>query len=135
LGAPVFWGVAMAFCSLLPIGASIVWLPASIGLLLTGNVTRGVLMLVFGLVGISGVDNVLRPMLLSGKTHISGLVIFFGLFGGAAAFGLIGLVIGPMVLVTTSRLLEYLRRPGLDDTTVSDGGSLVGATASPLEAK
>jgi len=121
LGAPVFWGVVMAFCSLLPIGASIVWLPAGIGLLLSGAVTRGVLMLVVGLFGISGVDNVLRPALLSGKTSISGFVIFFGLLGGAAAFGLIGLVIGPIILVVTSQLLDYLRRPGLeDDSTIPD---------------
>jgi len=125
IGAPVFWGVVMAFCSLLPIGASIIWLPAGIGLLLSGSTTRGVLMLVVGLFGISGVDNVLRPALLSGKTSISGFVIFFGLLGGGAAFGLIGLVIGPIILVVTSQLLEYLRRPGLeDDSPVPDNPPL-----------
>jgi len=113
VGAPVFWGVVMAFCSLLPVGASIVWLPAGIGLLLSGEITRGVLMLVVGTFGISMVDNVLRPMLLAGKTSISGFVIFFGLLGGAAAFGLVGLVIGPIILVTTAQLLDNLRRPGL----------------------
>src|SRR5262249_15310426 len=48
VGAPVFWGVVMAFVSLLPVGASIVWLPASIGLLLSGETTRGILLLLVG---------------------------------------------------------------------------------------
>jgi predicted PurR-regulated permease PerM len=54
-------------------------------------------------------DNILRPLLLSGRTSVSGLVIFFGLLGGVAAFGFIGLVIGPIILVTTGRLLTMIR--------------------------
>jgi predicted PurR-regulated permease PerM len=57
------------------------------------------------------VDNVLRPILLSGRTQISGLIVFFGLLGGAAAFGFIGLVIGPIILIITARIVETLRRP------------------------
>jgi predicted PurR-regulated permease PerM len=63
------------------------------------------------------VDNVLRPLLLSGRTSVSGLIIFFGLLGGVAAFGFIGLVIGPIVLVITARLVEDLNHPDrLDDS-------------------
>lgn len=114
LGAPVFWGVVLALCSLLPVvGAALVWAPAGLWLLLSGETARGVIMLVVGVLGISMVDNVLRPVLLSGRTQASGLVIFFGLLGGAAAFGFIGLVIGPIILVTTGRLLEMLLRPDL----------------------
>jgi predicted PurR-regulated permease PerM len=127
--APVFWGVVTAFCSLLPIvGAALVWLPAAIGLMISGEIGRGVVMLLLGAFGISMADNVLRPLVLSGRTSVSGLVIFFGLLGGAAAFGFIGLVIGPIVLVTTMRLLEHLRRPDLvesalpDDRTAAAGG-------------
>ena len=112
IGAPVFWGVVMGICSLLPIvGAALVWVPAGIGLLLTGAIGSGVIMLLVGAFGISLVDNVLRPLLLSGRTSMNGLVIFFGLLGGAAAFGFIGLLIGPIILVTTARLLGALRRP------------------------
>ena len=112
LGAPIFWGFVIAFCSLLPVvGAAIVWLPAAVALLVSGAVTRGVVLLVVGTFGISMVDNVLRPVLLSGKTSISGFVVFFGLLGGAAAFGMIGLLIGPIILVIAGQLLENLRRP------------------------
>ena len=74
-------------------------------------------MLIVGVLGISMVDNVLRPLLLSGRTQVNGLVIFFGLLGGAAAFGFIGLVIGPIILVTTGRLLGLLLRPALSIDT------------------
>ena len=114
LGAPVFWGVVLAFCSLIPVvGAALVWAPAGLWLLLSGETGRGVGMLVVGVLGISMVDNVLRPLMLSGRTQVSGLVVFFGLLGGAAAFGFIGLVIGPIILVTTGRLLGMLLRPNL----------------------
>ena len=128
--APVFWGAVMAFSSLLPaVGAALVWAPAAIGLLLWGEVGRGLLLLLIGALGISMADNVLRPLLLSGRTSVSGLVIFFGLLGGAAAFGFVGLVIGPIVLVTTARLLKSLRRPepGTEAPTSQD-------THDPLEA-
>src|SRR6185436_8308516 len=116
-----FWGIVMGFASLLPVvGATLIWIPAGIGLLLSGEVWRGVALLLMGTFGISMADNVLRPLLLTGKTSISGFVVFFGLLGGAAAFGFIGLVIGPIILVTTARLLEILRRPGQVDGAVPD---------------
>ncbi len=118
IGAPVVWGVVLGLCSLLPVvGAAIVWVPTAIGLLLSGEIARGVILLLVGTFGISMIDNVLRPLLLSGKTSVSGLVIFFGLLGGVAAFGFIGLVIGPIILVITADLLEDLRHPDrLDDS-------------------
>jgi len=121
IGPPVFWGAVIALCSLLPVvGASIVWLPVGVALVLSGDTGRGVSMLLVGALGISMVDNVLRPLLLSGKTSVSGFVVFFGLLGGAAAFGFIGLVIGPIILVMTARLLEILRRPGQVDAAVPE---------------
>jgi predicted PurR-regulated permease PerM len=105
--APVLWGVTMTFCSLLPVvGATIVWLPAAIWLLLSGDITRGVILIVVGAGVIGLVDNFLRPMLLSGRTAASGLVVFLGLLGGVVAFGFIGLVLGPIVLVVATTLLE-----------------------------
>jgi predicted PurR-regulated permease PerM len=116
LGAPVLWGVAIAFCSLIPaIGSALVWLPAAVWLLVSGEVVRGVIMLLVGVLGIGLVDNILRPLLLSGRTAVSGLVIFFGLLGGVAAFGFVGLVVGPIILVITGSLLRLLSRPDRAD--------------------
>jgi predicted PurR-regulated permease PerM len=109
---PAFWGLIMALAALVPVvGAALVWVPAAISLLLSGDVARGVILFLVGTFGISMVDNVLRPILLSGRTQISGLIVFFGLLGGAAAFGFIGLVIGPIILIITARIVETLRRP------------------------
>jgi predicted PurR-regulated permease PerM len=133
LSAPVFWGVLMGFASLLPVvGAALVWGPAGIGLLLSGEIGRGGLLLLLGVFGISMADNILRPMLLSGRTSISGFIIFFGLLGGAAAFGLIGLVIGPIILVITGRLLETLHRPDLQDESTRTKDVIVAAKASRI---
>ena len=114
IGAPVFWGVVIAFCSLLPVvGAVLVWLPVALWLLLSGDIGRGVILLVVGTFGISMADNILRPLLLSTRSSVSGLVIFFGLLGGVAAFGFIGLVLGPIILVMTGSLLKLFARPDL----------------------
>ena len=108
---PVLWGVATAFCSLIPVvGSALVWVPGAIWLLLSGDIVRGVVLIVVGVLGIGMVDNVLRPILLSGRTSASGLVVFLGLLGGVSAFGFIGLVIGPIVLVTAGSLLTAFTR-------------------------
>ncbi len=114
--APAFWGVVMAFCSLIPVvGATLVWVPAALWLMLSGYIGRGLIMVAIGALGISMADNVLRPLLLSGRTRVNGLVIFFGLLGGVAAFGFIGLVIGPVILVVTGNLLKLFARPDIID--------------------
>jgi predicted PurR-regulated permease PerM len=117
--APVIWGVVMAMTSLIPVvGAALVWLPTALWLLLVGEVARGVVLLLIGGVGISLVDNILRPLLLSGRTSASGLVVFLGLLGGVSAFGFVGLVLGPVVLVTAGSLLRAFTRPGLIESSV-----------------
>jgi predicted PurR-regulated permease PerM len=109
--APVIWGVVMALCSLIPaVGAALVWVPTALWLLLSGDVARGVILMIVGVLGISLADNILRPLLLAGRTTASGLIIFIGLLGGAAAFGFIGLVLGPIVLVTAGSLLRVFSR-------------------------
>jgi predicted PurR-regulated permease PerM len=110
--APVIWGVATALCSLIPVvGSALVWVPAALWLLFAGEATRGIILVVVGVLGIGMADNVLRPVLLSGRTSASGLVVFLGLLGGVGAFGFIGLVLGPIVLVTAGSLLDAFTRP------------------------
>jgi predicted PurR-regulated permease PerM len=128
LRAPAFWGVVMAFCSLIPVvGAALVWVPAALWLLLSGSIGKGIAMVVVGALGISMADNVLRPLLLSGSTRVNGLIIFFGLLGGVAAFGFIGLVLGPVILVVTGNLIRMFARPDLveDSTTQPANGPTI----------
>ena len=108
---PVMWGVATAFCSLVPIvGSALVWVPATLWLLLAGEIGRAVILIIVGVLGVGMVDNVLRPLILSGRTSASGLVVFLGLLGGVSAFGFIGLVLGPIILVTAGSLLSAFTR-------------------------
>jgi predicted PurR-regulated permease PerM len=114
ISGPVIWGVVMGLCSLIPIvGAALVWVPTALWLLLSGEIMRGIILVVVGVLGISMADNVLRPILLAGRTSASGLVVFLGLLGGAGAFGFIGLVLGPIILVTAGSLLKVFSRPTL----------------------
>lgn len=107
LHAPLFWGVVMAFCALVPVvGTSLVWMPAALWFLAAGDWTRGVTLIVLGILVIGGIDNILRPLLISGKTSMNGLVLFISMLGGIAAFGLIGLVLGPVVAATLISLLK-----------------------------
>jgi predicted PurR-regulated permease PerM len=110
--SPAFWGVTMAFCSLIPVvGASIVWLPAALFLMITGEMTRGLILIAVCGGVVSSVDNFLRPMLLSGRTEMNGLVLLISLLGGVAAFGFVGLVLGPVVFATATSLLDTYRSP------------------------
>ena len=120
LGAPVFWGVIMGFFSLLPLGAWIVWLPVSIWLLLTGEVGRGVALLVIGAGGISMIDNFLRPWLLAGRTEMNGLLVFISLLGGMGAFGLIGLVLGPVIMATAISFVDAYATERRELTVIDD---------------
>ena len=112
LKEPVVWAVATAFCSLIPVvGSALIWVPAALWLLLSGDVVRGIILLVVGVVAIGMVDNVLRPLVLAGRTSASGLVVFLGILGGAGAFGFIGIVLGPIILVTAGNLINAFTRP------------------------
>lgn len=120
LGAPVFWGVIMAFFSLLPLGAWIVWLPVAVWLLLTGAIGRGIALLIIGAGGISLIDNFLRPILLAGRTQMNGLLVFISLLGGIAAFGLLGLVLGPVIMATAISFVDAYATERRELTVIDD---------------
>jgi predicted PurR-regulated permease PerM len=96
--APLLWGVAMAFLSLLPaVGSAIVWGPVAIYFLVTGAVWQGVVLIVFSVLVIGVVDNVLRPVLVGKDTKMPDYLVLLSTLGGMALFGLNGFVIGPVV--------------------------------------
>jgi predicted PurR-regulated permease PerM len=112
LGAPVFWGVVMAFLALLPfVGTYFVWLPAGIWLLATGEILRGVVLLTLGATVVASIDNVVRPAVLSGRARMNGLVMFISLLGGVLVFGLLGLVLGPLIVAIATGLLDAYTTP------------------------
>ena len=102
LPSPVVFGVAAAVLSVLPVGGTaFVWLPAGVWLLLTGRSGAGLFLLAWGALVVVLADNLLRPVLISGRTHVPTLAVFVGVLGGLAAFGLVGLFLGPIVIALT----------------------------------
>lgn len=94
----VFWGTIMAVLSIIPsVGSALVWGPASIILLIQGNVVSGVGLLVFCGVVVGSLDNVLRPILVGKDIKMHELMIFFGTLGGIIMFGIAGIFIGPLI--------------------------------------
>jgi predicted PurR-regulated permease PerM len=107
LPSPVVFGVLAALLSMLPVGgAALVWGPAAIWLFVDGRWGFGIFMLAWGLL-LSGLDNVLRPILISGRARISALAVFIGVLGGIPAFGAIGIIGGPVVLSLVLALIEF----------------------------
>ena len=108
LPSPVVFGVVAALLSMLPVGGTaIVWVPGALALFAQNRWGFGIFMVVWGLLS-SGVDNVLRPLLISGRAPISSLAVFVGVLGGISAFGPIGIVMGPVILSLTLVLLHFL---------------------------
>jgi Ca2+-transporting ATPase len=98
VNAPLLLGMITAFLAIVPFGATLVWLPVSFGLILSGELWHGIGLLLWGVFAISTVDNLIRPLVISGAGHIPFLVVLFGVFGGLTAFGAVGLFLGPIIL-------------------------------------
>lgn len=98
VGAPVFWGVVMAFLSLLPaVGTALVWGPIAIYFIATGAIVKGVVLVAYGALVIGLVDNVLRPLLVGKDMRIPDWVVLITTLGGIAVLGINGLVVGPLI--------------------------------------
>jgi predicted PurR-regulated permease PerM len=95
----LFWGVVIAFCSLIPVvGSALVWAPGVLWLGFSGHWGKAIVLLVI-CGGISSVaDNIVRPLMLSNRTRLNDLLLFIGVIGGLEVFGLLGLVAGPTIL-------------------------------------
>ena len=101
------WGLIMGILAFLPlVGATLIWLPTGVWLLLSGSIGKGVALLALGALVLGNVDNVVRPLLLSGKSRMNTLVMLVSLMGGVSAFGFIGIVLGPLVAAVVTALVE-----------------------------
>lgn len=95
---PVLLGAVAGLLSVLPIGAPLVWIPASLWLLTTGQTGWGGFLAVYGAVAISGSDNLIRPYFIARGAQLPFLLTILGVLGGALAFGLLGVFLGPVLL-------------------------------------
>ncbi|HEY2961084.1 MAG TPA: AI-2E family transporter [Pyrinomonadaceae bacterium] len=108
--SPILWAVLMGFVCMIPVaGSFLVWAPLSIYLMVNGHWTKAVLLIVWGALVISTIDNFLRPRLIRNQTKLHELFVFFSVLGGISVFGLLGIVLGPVVLAITLGLLQTFR--------------------------
>jgi len=108
LPSPVVFGFVAAVLALLPIGGTaFVWIPGAIALGVGGHWGGCVFLTVWGALVVGSADNFLRPLLISGRAQISTLPVFFGVLGGLAAFGMIGMFLGPLVIAMALALLGF----------------------------
>jgi predicted PurR-regulated permease PerM len=109
--SPVALGALTFVASFIPAGPALLWAGASIWLLLGGHTTAAIGMAVYGILLISSIDNVLRPLLISGgEVPVHFLIVFFGVLGGLASFGMLGLFLGPVLLSVTFVLAQQFAR-------------------------
>jgi predicted PurR-regulated permease PerM len=111
LPSPLLWGVVMFFLSMIPMaGAFLVWVPAAIYLAVSGTYVKALILVVWGILVIGTIDNVLSPRLVGRRARLHELLIFFGVLGGIEVFGVLGLVLGPVLVAVTLALLEMMRQ-------------------------
>jgi predicted PurR-regulated permease PerM len=104
---PFLWACLMAALAILPaVGATLIWAPAAIWLAFSGAWVKGVILALVGILVMGNVDNVVRPLMLSGTARMRTLVLIISLLGGVSAFGFIGIVLGPVVAAVLTALLE-----------------------------
>ena len=111
LPAPIFWGCVMAVLSVFPvIGAFVVWLPAAIIFALQGDWKHAAILTGWGVLVIHPVDNLLGPVLVGSTLRMHTLLTFFSVIGGLAAFGVSGVVLGPVTVAVVAGLVELFER-------------------------
>ncbi len=116
--APMLFGAVTALIALIPFGAPFVWVTISLVLLAEGHYFNGIILILWGSLAVSSVDNLVRPMVISNATRIPFLLVMFGVLGGLAAFGLIGLFLGPVILaVLIAVWQEWLEESELQTMT------------------
>jgi len=106
VSSPLLWGLVMAFAALIPfVGTPLVWLPVALFRIFNGFSTgnnslllNGILLFLYGALIVSTIDNFLKPKIIGDKAEVHPILVLLGVLGGLKLFGIIGIVIGPVIL-------------------------------------
>ncbi|MBS0379950.1 MAG: AI-2E family transporter [Proteobacteria bacterium] len=113
IGAPIFLAALTTLCGVIPFAVPVLWGGVSAWLLVTGHTIPGVLLFAWMVVVVGTTDHFVRPLLISRGAQIPFIIVLFGVLGGLAAFGLVGLFIGPVILaVLLAVWREWLAESG-----------------------
>ncbi|MEO8536542.1 MAG: AI-2E family transporter [Betaproteobacteria bacterium] len=105
LQAAPLLGLLTFFLSPVPVGPPLVWIPAGLWLMQTGQTGWGLFVLVWGALAVSTIDNVIKPLIISRGVDLPFVLVLLGVLGGAIAFGFIGIFLGPVLLAVGYALL------------------------------
>jgi predicted PurR-regulated permease PerM len=111
-----FWGAVAALLSLIPmVGAAAVWVPASIYLVISASMGarpwwQPIFMVLWGVLPVSLIDNIVRPWAMKGKAQLPAIPLLFSVLGGMQAFGIVGLVIGPLVFSLLMTIIDIYKK-------------------------
>ena len=117
---PLLLGGIAGLLSVLPIGAPVIWIPATLWLLGTGSTGWGIFLGVYGALAISGSDSVIRPYFIARGAQLPFLLTILGVLGGALAFGLLGIFLGPVLLGVGFTLVSEFATPRLGIPRLGD---------------
>ncbi len=117
LPAPLLWGLVMSLLAVIPmLGASIVWVPAALFLALEGHWGSALMLTFWGVLIISTIDNLLRPIFMGNRLKLHTILAFLSVLGGIILFGAAGIILGPVTLTVTIALLQIWFNRNLDET-------------------
>jgi len=116
LPVPVFWGSLATIGALFPVGgAALVWFPGVLYLYVKGSVMRSILLLIWGLVFVTLPDNIVKPILIGRKARIPMFFLFISILGGLNAYGVFGILLGPIVVTMLTAFIQIYREEYADN--------------------
>ena len=116
--SPLIWGIVTMFTSLIPfLGAFVVWMPAAVFLIVAGYssgdgavLLRGLGVMLYGFFFISSIDNILKPRIIGGRANLHPARVLIVVISGLAAFGIIGIIIGPVIIALATSIIQMASR-------------------------
>jgi predicted PurR-regulated permease PerM len=110
--SPILWGVAMSIASFVPLlGTFLIWGPTSAYLVIQGYHVQGIGLFLYGIFVISTVDNILKPLIIGSRTKMPTIIILFSVLGGIKFFGMIGLIMGPLITAVFVSVFDIISKP------------------------
>ena len=108
VSSPILWGSIMVLTATIPLlGTWIIWLPASLFKIFSGEYFNGFGLLFYGILIVATIDNFIKPKLISERSKIHPVLIILGVFGGLKVFGIIGIMLGPIILGILSLVYNF----------------------------
>jgi predicted PurR-regulated permease PerM len=124
LPSPVVFGVLSALASVVPfVGTALVWVPAVLVLLAQGRMWAAIFFLIWSVGLVASVDNIIKPLVVSGRAGLPTFAVFVGLLGGLAAFGAIGMFLGPVIVALAIALFRFAEESGAAKLSDSVSGT------------